>query len=289
VLLKGRTEAFNNMPLKETLFWIEKISCHMANEIEFLNESEHAKEVKELLTEETIKRFKGLAHSLKFPYQNYMIYSDASTKEMLEQGLLVQSWSSLGSLLESTLQIFLAFNYRFYIKTEWYKWNKVAIDQISEVLLGSFKENLGDIVKQNLVSGLEGLTNDIKKSFVTKAKEILKQKSDLPKIERITLSDLIDFYFNKNVLGSTDYGKGDLQKIRDYRNAIHAFQKRVIGSWDDFNNYLKDVIMLTIDILYRLPDIPDEESIPQWYYDGKTEIIMQEKLWFDYHLSVIIE
>jgi hypothetical protein len=291
VLIKDRTDAFNNMPLEETLKWIEKISCHMASEIDLLKkyESEHAEVIGELLNEETIKRFKGLALSLKFPYRNYKSYSDARTQEMLEQGLLVQSWSSLGSLLESTLQMFLAFYYRFYIKSEWYKWDKEAINQITEVLTGSFKENLEDIVKQNEASGKKGLTNANKKSFITKAKEILKQKSDLPKIERMTLSDLIDFYFSENVLGSNDYGKEDLQKIRDYRNAIHAFQKRVIGSWDDYNNYLKYIIMLTIDILYRLPDIPDEEPIPDWYYEGKTGIIMQEKKWFDYRIGVNIE
>ncbi|MED3201385.1 hypothetical protein ACWKTL_27935 [Bacillus toyonensis] len=291
VLLKGRTDTFNSMPLEETLKWIEKISCHMASEIDLLKkyESEHVEVIGELLNAETINRFKGLALSLKFPYGNYKCHSDAGTQKMLEQGLLVQSWSSLGSLLESTLQMFLALYYRFYIKSEWYKWEEEAINQITDVLTGSFKENLEAIVKQNEVGGEKGLTNTIKKSFIIKVKEILKQKSSLPKIERITLSDLIDFYFSENVLGSNDYGKEDLQKIRDYRNAIHAFQKRVIGSWDDYNIYLKDVIMLTIDILYRLPDIPDEEPIPDWYYKGKTEIIMQEKVWFDYRLGVNIE
>lgn len=191
--------------------------------------------------------------------------------------------------MESTLQMFLAIYYRFYIKSEWYKWEKEAIDQIKEVLTGSFKENLEDIVKQNEVNGEKGLTNYIKKSFIKKAQDILKQKSNLPKIERITLSDLIDFYFSEDVLISNEYNKKDLQKIRDYRNAIHAFQKRVIGSWEDYNIYLKYVIILTIDILYRLPDIPDEEPIPEWYYNERSVIIMQENKWFDYHLGVNID
>ncbi|MFB4472910.1 hypothetical protein ACDI16_08160 [Oceanobacillus caeni] len=291
VLIKGRTDAFNNMPLEETLEWVEKISCHMASEIDFLKdyEKEHTETIKELLNEETINRFKGLAMSLKFPYENYKRYSDASAKLLVEQGLLVQSWSSLGSLLESTLQMFLAFYYRFYTKSEWYKWEKEAVDQIKEVLTGSFKERLEDIVKQNESIGKKGLTNTIKKSFIAKAQDILKQKSKLPQIERITLSDLIDFYFSENVLASNEYSKKELQQIRDYRNAIHTFQKRVIGSWEDYNNYLKYVIILTIDILYRLPNIPDEEPIPEWYYHEKSEIIMEENKWFDYRLSVDFE
>lgn len=119
--------------------------------------------------------------------------------------MLVQSWPSLGSLLESTLQLFLAFYYRFYINSEWNKWNKEAIDQIKGILNGSFKQNLEDIVNRNESSSEKGLTNNIKNSFLTKVKEILKQKSDLPKIEKITLSDLIDFYFSENVLGSIEH------------------------------------------------------------------------------------
>lgn len=68
VLIKGRTDAFNNMPLENTLQWIEKISCHMASEINLLKsyEGEHTEVVGELLNEETINRFKGLAIRLNF-------------------------------------------------------------------------------------------------------------------------------------------------------------------------------------------------------------------------------
>ncbi|OPH52181.1 hypothetical protein BC351_33145 [Paenibacillus ferrarius] len=292
ILLKERTDDFNNMPLEETLFWIERFSCHLASEIDFLKmyESEHVEEIRRLLNEDTIKRFKGVALSLKFPYENYLNHSDPNTKEILEQGLLVQSWSSLGSLLESTLQIFLAFYYRFYQRSEWYKWDKEAIAQIEKVLMGDFKSQLESIIEQNKIIGdTKGLTNDIKKSFLTKVKEILKHKIQLPKIERITLSDLIDFYFSENVIESNDYSKADLQIIRDYRNAIHAFQERRIGSWDEYNNYLKAVILLTIDMLSRLPSIPDAVPFPEWYVNDKTEITMQENRWFNYRLAVDIQ
>src|SRR5690606_39188941 len=145
----------------------------------------------------TITRFKGVAKSLRFPFQNYMGLSDPETQHQIEQGLLIQSWSSLGSLLESTLQIFLAFYYRFYILSEWYKWDEEAISQISGALTGTFKNELNAIVKQNEISGTKGLTNDIKKSFLDKAKDSLKLKAELPKIHKITLSDLIDFYFSQ--------------------------------------------------------------------------------------------
>lgn len=288
VLIKGNTEEFKKMPLAETLKWVEKISCHMASEIDFLKdfESDYPEVLEDLLNEETMNRFKGLAMSLKFPFENFKSYSDEPAKAMLEQGLLVQSWSSLGSLLESTLQMFLAFYYRFYVQSEWSKWDKEAIDQIKEEL-GSLKEKLEEIVEQNNANDEKGLTSRVKTSFLTKVKDILKQKSDLPKIERITLSELIAFYFSEDVLGSNDaYNDEDLKTIANYRNSIHAFQKRTIGTWEEYNNYLKLVILVMLDILSRLPDIPSEVPIPAWYYEDKTQIVMQEKKWFDYRLGI---
>lgn len=287
ILTKSKTDAFNNMSLEETLKWIEKISCFTATEIDFLKTFHlvDSEEIEKLLNEETIKRYKGLVLSLKFPYENYKVLPNDSNKEILEQSLLVQSWSLLGSLLESTLQMFLSFYYSDYIKSDWNVWNTKAINEIKDVLTGSFKEQLEDIVKQNVSNSGTGLTTNIKNSFLDKAKDILKQKSNIPSIEKVMLSDLINLYFSEGILQRDDYNKVDLETIRDYRNGIHNFQERVIGSWDEYNNYLKAVIMLIIDISYHLPSIPDEEPIPYWY-EEKSEIIMQENVWLDYRLGV---
>ncbi|MGS2746351.1 hypothetical protein ACVAMH_05440 [Bacillus zanthoxyli] len=287
-ILKEKTDTFTNMPLEETLEWMVKFSSQLANEIDFLKEfeTEYAKEIEELLSEETMQRYKGLALSLQLPYTNYKNHTDAGTLEMLKQGLLVQSWSSLGSLLESTLQMFLAFYYRFYKDSNWNTWNEESIKQIEEKLTGEFKDSLDQIVKDNVAKGEKGLTNPIKKSFLEKAKYILKQKKELPSIEKITLSDLLDFYFSEDIIKDGEYTKEDLQKIRDYRNAIHTFQKRIIGTWDEFNNYLKLVILLIIEILYRLPDPDPEVAFPDFYIKDKSQLIMQEKVWFDYRLVI---
>lgn len=50
----------------------------------------------------------------------------------------------------------------------------------------------------------------------------------MPKLADITLSNLIDFYFSEEVIYSESiYKKEELQKIRDYRNAIHSFKDQV--------------------------------------------------------------
>ncbi len=279
------------MPLEETFQWMEKIGCHLANEIGFLKDfvQQYAEEIGELLSGETISRFKGVAMSLKYPYENFKAYEDSERRHHVEQGFLVQSWSSLGSLLESTLQIFLAIHYRDYVKSEWYKWDRDAIQQISDELSGGFKESLTKLVKENEDGGKPGLTKRILKSFLEKAKGILKDKLEDPRIEKINLSDLINFYFGQGVIQDTEYTQGDLDKIRGYRNAIHAFQKREIGSWEELNKHIKDLILLSIDMLYRLPDIPQEVPLPDWYVENKSSIIMQEHKWFQYKMELTLD
>ncbi|MFC9778346.1 hypothetical protein [Paenibacillus chitinolyticus] len=287
-VLKVRTEAFNNMPLVETLKWVERINSQFANEVEFLKQFqvEHKAEINELLSEETIGRYKSVARALSVPYKTYRMEKDPELQSLLEQGLLVQSWSSLGSLLESTLQMFLAFHYRDYIKSDWFKWDEAAIDQLVAMLKGNFKTTLEEIVTQNEQLGTGGLTTEIMKSFIKKTKDILRLKRRLPKIEKISLGDLIDFYYSENVLRSRQYDKQDLHQIQYYRNAIHAFQKRTIGSWDELNEHAKVLIMLMVDILNQLPEIPYKLPIPAWYYEEKSNIIMKETKWFEYGLRI---
>ena len=285
IIAKSDTQNFWEMKLEETLHWIELFSFQFSDEINFLKKYEktHSEEVEKLLSERTLNRYKGTALSLSVPYEKYNNSMDAEDLNLLEQGLLVQSWSTLGSHLESTLQMFLAFYYRHYIVSNWRVWDEKAIIQIDEVLTGSFKETLEEIISSNTEE--EGLTNNIKRSFISKAKDILKSRKKLPSIERITLSDLIDFYFHEDILVSKEYNQKDLQKIRDYRNSIHAFQERTIGSWEEYNDYLKTIILLLIDMLDRLPILESEDPMPEWYSTQKSALTMKENEWFKYQVK----
>ena len=289
IFLKNKTETFTNMELEETLKWIEKYSFQLANEIEFFKEyeEEYPEEVERLLNERTLERYKGAALSLRVPFEKYKDVRDHDYEHinLLEKGLLVQSWSTLGSHLESTLQMFLSFYYRFYIESEWNVWNKEAINQIKGVITGSFSESLETIIANNADG--EGLDKKIKASFINKAKYILSSKEHMPKIDKITLSDLINFYLKQRVVERDTLDSENANKIRDYRNAIHAFQERQIGSWEEYNEHIKTVIILIIDMLYRLPDIKDEEPIPYWYSAQKSEFAMKENEWLDYQMNIL--
>ncbi len=281
---RAKTKVFQEMEMIDTYKWIEKVSSHLANEVSFLKDFIGDDAIDEFLKETTIDRFKSLSLSLKYPFLNYQ--NNPDNQELIEQGLLIQAWSSLGSLLESTLQLFLSFYYRNYAESDWNQWESNAIEQLRSFISDKMNEELKSIVQDNINNELMGLTGKIRKSFITQVNEILERKEGIPSLENITLSDLLDFYFSQDVLMKGNYEQVDLQKIRDYRNGIHSFKGRVIGSWEEMNNYAKVYLQVTIDMLHQLPSIPDEVPIPEWYLEDRSEILMQENEWFDYQYTL---
>lgn len=110
----------------------------------------------------------------------------------------------------------------------------------------------------------------------------------MPEIDQISLSDLINFVYIEEVFNKNcEYNKKDLDQIREYRNAIHSFQNREIGNWEEVKDYAKLVLLLIIDISARLPFLPDEAPIDNWYYKEETRFNLQLEKWFklEYILS----
>lgn len=286
VFLKEQSKAFLELKLEETHYWISRYANHLASTVEILEPLAYSKEVSSLLSKETLNRYRGVAYSLSFPYKNYKREEgEGDNKNLMawEQGFLVQSWSNLGSLLESTLQLFLSFYYRDYINsTHWNVWNETTVSQLEGALKGKFSDILKDIVKDNQEKEIEGVTSKIRKSFEKKVKKIITDKSVMPAIETITLSDLIQFYFGENVINEQQYSKKSVETINWYRNSIHSFKDRPIGTWSELNEFSKIVLMLIIGILNRLPDIPDEIPVEYNYSVENRELLQQENKWFDY-------
>ncbi|MFF2499574.1 hypothetical protein [Peribacillus sp. NPDC058075] len=243
VLLKEQKADFSKMELNETIKWLGQYCIHMAKIIEMLKQYKGLSNV-DYLTDETFRRYKGLALSLSFPIENFRRYVPVGEQfenpkeeiNSVEQGLLIQSWSSLGSLLESTLQMFLAFYHEDFLKSNWGKWDEKTIRQLEESLV-VFNDKLKQVVTSNQVSDDGGLNGKRRKRFLEKVQQLIQEKAVMPKLADITLSNLIDFYFSEEVIyNGSIYEKKELQKIRDYRNAIHSFKDRSIGTWNDLMN-----------------------------------------------------
>lgn len=293
VLLKKQKQAFSNMEIKETLKWLGQYCVHMARIIEMLNKYKQQND-ESYLTDDTFKRYKGLALSLSLPINNFYSYVpsneqfDDSEEEIkaIEQGLLIQSWATLGSLLESTLQMFLAFYHEDFLKSNWKKWDEKTIRQLKESLK-VLNDKLKEVVASNHVAGDGGLTGKRRKRFIEKVRNFIQEKAVMPKLSDITLSDLIDFYFSEEVIyNENSFKKEELEKIRDYRNAIHSFKDRNIGTWDELNEYSKLVLLLVLEMIGQLPTVPDDASLEEWYYHGESRLVMQQAKWFDFNISL---
>lgn len=288
VFLKEQSKDFLELKLEETHYWISRYANHLASTVQILEPLAYSREVSSLLSNETLNRYRGVSYSLSFPYKNYKreeFKEENKNLKALEQGFLVQSWSNLGSLLESTFQLFLSFYYRDYINsTHWNVWNETTVSQLQEALTGKFSDILKDIVKDNQEKKIEGVTSKIRKSFEKKVKKVIADKSVMPAIDAITLSDLIQFYFGESVINQQEYSKASVETINKYRNSIHSFKNRHIGTWAELNEYSKIVLMLIIGILHRLPDLPDEIECEHNYFAEERALSQQEYKWFDYIL-----
>jgi hypothetical protein len=281
ILGKNRKKEFDEMPLQKSLKWLEEFTDYFAyaiSELKKLN-YEFVIEINDLISEETIKRYRSISKTLKYPYCNF---KEENFSKELEQGFLVQSWSNLGSLLESTLQMFLAFYYRDYTKSTWGTWDSKIIEAINLIVSTDFNDKLKEMVNDETIE----FKGSDRKSFLDKVKYIIKEKEQLPRIDRLTLEPLIGFYFSENVMDWKHYSVEELRKIRDYRNSIHSFQEREIGTWNEFNHYVKILITLIIDMINRLPDLPDDVPWDTNFYEGRANLLMQEQKWFEFTLTL---
>ncbi|MGG3497413.1 hypothetical protein ABES08_16930 [Peribacillus simplex] len=101
------TEEFNNLGTDEGLEFLKKLVTYFAEEIDFLSSyNQNITNVDEI----RLEKLKSLAYALKVNYkfkENQNLFSDGNS-ELEEKGLLLQSWISLGAILESTMLLFLS-------------------------------------------------------------------------------------------------------------------------------------------------------------------------------------
>lgn len=94
------------------------------------------------------------------------------------------------------------------------------------------------------------------------------------------LSELIDFYVANKVIYK-HFNENELEVIREYRNGVHFFEDRKIGSYDEINKYSKEVLMLIIKMISQLPPLPDEIIVNECYYQEQDRLLKQIQYWKD--------
>jgi len=205
-------------------------------------------EIQKLLSDDSLQQFLAISDALFLPLKdvNYDIATLFGFEDPIEeQSRLMQSWITLGSAIESMLQIFLAIYLNDYENSGWHKWV-------------NFNESA---VKQEIIYSLDQLaTNGALeaahvKSLKKLVKEELKTRRDIPPLNKIMLFDLIEFYRTEVKWEQEKIDK--LNSIREHRNCIHAFIPRQIGEWDELIEALRFYCSLLLDLQSMAPDCDD--------------------------------
>ena len=101
------TEEFDNLSIEEGLEFLKKVVTYYAEEVDFL--SSYNLNVKNVDSNK-LEKLKALAYVLRVNYkfkEDMVIFLDDNS-ELEEKGLLLQSWISLGAILEGTMLLFLS-------------------------------------------------------------------------------------------------------------------------------------------------------------------------------------
>ncbi|BAM48018.1 hypothetical protein [Amphibacillus xylanus] len=275
-------EKFYQMKTDETLKNIEDYSIYLVSYVELLSKT---MEDKNYLTENTLLNYRGIALTFSSPIEklinsNHKLENKFTQDEIAaKRGVLIQYWTNLGSLLESSLQMFLAVYHEDYLNSFWGSWNNNSIKQVEEAIK-LFNDDLKKIVKNNQNLKIEGLTGKNRKSLIKSIKDFIKKKKEIPSINKIMLSELIDFYVANKVIFK-HFNQAELEVIRNYRNNVHLFGDKMIGSYDEINKFSKEVLSLLISMINQLPPLPEEIIIKESFCMEQDRLMKQIQDWKD--------
>lgn len=202
-------------------------------------------EVQLLISPECMHRFQNIATKLSEEIQNGPYYQYNDIDNINDNASKLNSWILLGSLTESTLQIFLAFYIEDYKRSKWQQWEEIDLTDIQNTII-SF---INSLVQQQKLSSKQA--KSLKKAFQSKLDEHTNEHS----VEKITLDEIIQYYASQGLMDEDELSY--LRIIQSNRNGIHSFQKRTLGTWNDLQYCVRFWCYLLDWILDRLPDIPD--------------------------------
>lgn len=204
-------------------------------------------ESKELITFECMERFKSIVEVLASfiaDGDNYQIedyFNDS------KHGVKLNCWILLGTLTETTLQMFFAFYLNDYKGTKWQQWDDLDVDSVQSSIFSCIQ----DLVKDKVITSRKG------KSLKRAIREKIEEHTVEHKIQKVMLDELIQLSTSLNLFEEDE--TRCLKDIQSYRNGIHSFQPRDIGNWYDLKYSIHFFCYLMEWVLFHLPDIPDEE------------------------------
>ncbi|BCJ93600.1 hypothetical protein acsn021_11690 [Anaerocolumna cellulosilytica] len=204
-------------------------------------------ESRKLITIECLERFLSISNILAEQILNGYYYQYEDIEDNNTNAQKLNSWILLGTLTETTLQMFLAFYLDDFRSAHWQQWIDFEIDKVQTPLI----ESVTKLVDEGIIDSAQG------KSLKKAVKDTIKEHTREHEVPMIMLDELIQFYKSEKLFDEDEYNY--LREIQSNRNGIHSFKSRIIGSWGDLQYSVRFFCYLLEWVINHLPDIPDEE------------------------------
>ena len=205
------------------------------------------KEAVNLISKESMERLCLLADKLADIIKDGYYCQNEDFDATSQNASKLLSWIILGSLTETTLQMFLAFYIEDYKKSQWQQWIDFPESEVKDKINSTIKE----MVDNNTIE------NDQAKSLKESIKDTIKKHSVEHHVQKVMLDELIQYYISQELLDDEEILY--LRTIQSNRNGIHSFEDRNIGNWNDLQYAVRFWCYLLEWVQFRLPDIPDYE------------------------------
>lgn len=203
--------------------------------------------IEALLTTDRLNQFYAMTRSITFPLKDfdYDVAVLCGLEDAIEeQARLMQCWITLGAIVESAMKIWLAIYYDDFSRSDWRKW---TINE-SNVISG-----ISDTIDTLVVEGeLEKSQGQSLKATVQSA---LEKRRDVPDLDMFDFKEMLRFY-RKKIKWETDTLEY-INRIRTYRNCIHAFSPKQIGNWTELMDALHFTCALLFELTSCTPDCTD--------------------------------
>ena len=208
-------------------------------------------ESKILISSECMKRFQSITGILVDYVKDGVYYQYEDLTGDSQNAIKLNSWILLGSLTETTLQMFLAFYIDDYKNTKWQQWENFKVAQVQTPIIGYIQKLVDD-------GNLESTHG---KSLKKAIRETIKEHTQEHKVQKIMFDELIQLFTALELFDEDELEY--LKQIQSNRNGIHSFQSRNIGTWSDLQYGVRFFCFLLEWVLFHLPDVPDEA----YYYE----------------------
>lgn len=207
-------------------------------------------ESRNLISSACMNRFQSIIRILADLIKEGELYQFEDLSNDSENALKLNSWILLGSLTETTLQMFLAFYIDDYRNTKWQQWENFKAEQVQKPIV--------ELINKLVAEG--NLEAKCAKSLKEAIKDTIKEHTKEHPVQKIMFDELVQLFTSLELFKEDELDC--LKNIQSNRNGIHSFQSRTLGTWADLQYSIRFFCYLMEWVLNHLPDIPDKS----YYY-----------------------